>query len=572
MAVPIVQIDSRLQVAEQNLASQLQGLRSSLTDKSSGDSTDNLTDLVEELDSMRQQLEHQRTLHEEDISKLKLQLSQAEEDSYSQIDLSLKLEEEKAIIAENLSSLQNTLESERSSHEAETNILLQKLENAELSVERLTQHEEQALMELGAELQSSRDEVSALRVKCEESQQKYESLIVKVRELNDREIEYLDKIKQLDQLQKEEFDQLQAKIKSQGEEIDQLRTAQVVTVKEVTVSPRRIKSPRQGGEDETDFIPQPYTPHEINYTSSPDSHDTIIGQMKNELEELQKILFQQSKGSPERSPGIALVQELMANNEALEKQVNQAKRVLEDEKENLSKQLARKEADLTVLQEAMGKERKALQLSTEAVSQEMVDYIASLSSASDSSLLDYETRLSQAAVRLVHLQQLLQERADERANTVDNLNTELQQSKHETNTHKQEIDELKIELKQLEESGKIVIQEHSEVVALHKKEMEHLIAQLEDANSLEQQTRARSEMIEKQLGERNQELADKEIQLQSQSERILELAGQLEQSNRPVDTEVVEMVDVEQLEGANEALLLNTNQDSREKLVIKQVC
>lgn len=167
-----MQIDSKLQVAEQSVANQFKGLRSSLTDNSGASATGNLSDLIEELDTIRSKLEEERKSHEKDNANLSSQLAKMEEESYSQIDQSLKLEEAKAQAEETIASLQNTLESERSAHEAEVNILMRKSDNAEQALSQLERKEHEKAMQLREELEHARDEIERYKLQTEKLQQR----------------------------------------------------------------------------------------------------------------------------------------------------------------------------------------------------------------------------------------------------------------------------------------------------------------------------------------------------------------------------------------------------------------
>lgn len=183
--LPVLQIDSKLEVAEQSLANQLQGihgLRSIFAETSDSTSTSNLVDLIEELETTRNQLETERKSHDDSIASLKEQLSRAEEYSDTQTDQSLKLEEEKAHIEEDLISSQEALESERRAHEAEVNILTRKLDNAEQSIATLEashsnslQNAKQELERAYAEVELYKREKETLTIRLKEARDKVEA-------------------------------------------------------------------------------------------------------------------------------------------------------------------------------------------------------------------------------------------------------------------------------------------------------------------------------------------------------------------------------------------------------------
>ena len=166
----VLQIDSKLAVAEQSLANQLQGIhgvRSIFAATSDSNSTSNLVDLIEELETTRNQLETERKSHDDSIASLKQQLSQAEEYSDTQTDQSLKLEEEKAHIEEELISIHEALESERRAHEAEVNILTRKLDNAEQSIVNLEASHSSSLQQAKQELERAYAEVDLHKQEAE---------------------------------------------------------------------------------------------------------------------------------------------------------------------------------------------------------------------------------------------------------------------------------------------------------------------------------------------------------------------------------------------------------------------
>ena len=97
---------------------------------------------------MRTKLQKQRESHKQDINNLKQQLSQAEETSYTQLDQSLRLEEEKDLAQQTVASLELELTRERNGHEAEVNVLMQKLDNAEQMIAKLERKEQQNMRKI----------------------------------------------------------------------------------------------------------------------------------------------------------------------------------------------------------------------------------------------------------------------------------------------------------------------------------------------------------------------------------------------------------------------------------------
>ncbi len=640
----LVQIDSRLQVAGQSLANQLQGLRSSLTDNSGASATGNLADLINELDTIRSKLEEERKSHDVDIANLKTELSKKEEESYSHIDLSLKLEEEKAQAEATLVSLQYTLESERSAHEAEVNILMRKLDNAEESLSKLERKERENMMQLREELEQTRDEIARyqlqteklqkeladadeklgametspplsptepppqtqeeqmalstdeiaallqqlakseteidllqssneehislttkLRTELEEcSQQAQEKLTeqlgyfqqqmaslrkdfesqldqssnvleashtqeidlnnrlsltleqlentqTEVRELSAKEATHLQNIQLLEQSgssQQQEITQLQAALSEYRSEITQLRQMESIQKQitpELSTQPKR---PSSGGEDETDFIPALVTSGKLSQSSEKDSHDQIIDEMKDQLEEVQL------------------------------------------RKKGLLDQLAEKNKTLTELQQKALEEREAVQSSALATTNEIIRFISNFSSSSKDSLSDYKERVEEVSAKLARVRQLLQERDSQNLSTLDGMMSDLNHSREESDAVKLDMENMKQRL-----------------VSKHEEEIRSLRDDLDKTRKREEQARARSEEAELELVVKQKQFQEKEDQIESQAKTIQEL----ELRRLPVNehVEAVQYVEVELLEGVNEALLLNTNQDSRETLTIQ---
>ena len=718
-------------MAEQNLASQLQGLRNSLTENSGAESTGNLSDLIEELDSMRTKLQKQRESHEQDITNLKQQLSQAEETSYTQLDQSLRLEEEKAQAQQTVASLELELMSERSGHEAEVNILMQKLDNAEQKIARLERKEQQNVMELREELEHTRDEVERykqqtekLRNQLAEAQEKLKSTeeqqnvkeeqvlqaepavelsplmeeleslqrkltesqaevkqlrasnsehlaqtekllteleerskqadekmaakmgqfqeemessrleyearlgnvstelreshcrevdlksrlsqvqaecensLSQVKEVSEREANHLKCIQQLEESEsshRQEITNLQADINKYQEELAQLHTAQEMnTVSDISAQPPHRESPRRG-EDEPDFIPAPvYDPTKLSYTSTQDPHERIIGQMKGQLDALQRIL-QAKSGKREGDRDITLVQELIASNAALEKELLQIKKTFDEEQQKLCEMLSDKDKTLTELQLKALDERAALRSTALSTTQKIVSFISTFKGTSDESLSDYQVRVEEAATKLAYIRQLLVERNSKHVNTLDRMMSDLRNSREESDVYKQEIERLKQELDTSQresssrqpqaeadqrvdaESGQIL---HSAVepetpdsresvlLVQREEEIHNLKDELEKIRRLERQARSRSEQAECQLNNKERQIAERDEALSSQLKRIEELEAQLQEPVHERVESVVQYVEVQPLEGVNEALLLNMNQDSRERLTI----
>ncbi len=632
-----LQIDSRLKVAGQNLANQLQGLRSSLTDNSVASATGNLSDLIDELDTIRSKLEKERKSHDKDIANLKSELSKMEEDSYGQIDLSLKLEEEKAQAEATLVSLQYTLESERSAHEAEVNILMRKLDNAQESLSKLERKEHENMTQLREELEQTRDEIARYRLQTEKlqkeladaddklgamettpplsptesspqtqeeqmalstdeieallqqltkseteiellksSNEEHVSLTTKlrielgecskqaqeklteqlghfqqqmaslrkdfeyqleqssnaleashsqerdinnrlslslaqlentqteVRELTAKEANHLQNIQLLEQSglsQQQEISQLQADLSKYRNEITQLHEMEN-SQKQITLELLAQPKPTRRGEDETDFIP---APGKLSQGSGKDSHNQIIDEMKDQLEELQL----------------------------------QKKRMLD--------QLAEKNKTLTELQQKALEEREALQYSALATTDKIFGFISDFSSSSNDSLSDYRERVEETSAKLAHMRKLLQERDSQNLSTLDDMMSDLKHSREESDVVKLDMEKMKQKL-----------------VSKHEEEIRSLRDELDRTRRREEQARARSEEAELELVVKQRQFQEK---IESQAKKIQEL----ELRGPPVDerVEAVQYVEVQLLEGVNEALLLNTNQDSRETLSIK---
>ena len=740
------QIDSRLQVAEQNLASQLQGLRSSLTENSGAESTGNLSELIDELDSMRTKLQKQRESHEQDIDNLKKQLSQAEENSYSQLDQSLRLEEleeEKALAEKTLASLELQLVSERSGHEAEVNILMQKLDNAEQTIAKLKQKEQQNLMQLREELEVTRDEIERYKQQTEklrnqlvEAQEKLkateeqtltigttdyqtskkeeelqteptvepsrsrkeieslqrkltesqaeleqlrasnseylarteklqaemeehakqadkkmatqleqfqnkaeasrleyevclektskeldesrnrelelkgklsqaraecESVQIQMKETAAREINHIKRIELLEESElshKQEITKLHADIEKYREELAQLHTVmqKEKTMTNISAQPPHTKSPRRG-EDEPDFIPAPvYAPRKLSHSSAPqDSHERIIGQMKGQLDDLQRIL-QTKSGKREETAELTLVQELIANNVALGKEIQQIKKTFDEEQRRLCEMLSDKDRSLTELQLKALDEIAALRSSALATTREIVDFISSFKGTSDESLSDYQVRIEEAAAKLAYIGQLLTQRNSKHVNTIDKMMSDLKSSREESDSYKLEIERLKQELatSQMDssirqpqaevdqrvdaESGQFFhraaepeMSESTESALLvqQEEEIQSLKDELEKMKRLERQAQSRSDQAESQLSDKERQLAERDEVLNSQAKRIQELETQLQGRVHERVESVVQHVEVQPLKEVNEALFLNMNQDSRERLTIK---
>lgn len=679
--VLFVQIDSKLQVAEQSLANQLKGLRSSLTDNSGASATGNLTDLIQELDTIRSKLEEERKSHSLDNANLKSQLAKMEEESYSQIDQSLRLEEEKAEVVATLTSLQNELESERSAHEAEVNILMRKLDNAEQALSQMERKEHEKMIQLREELEHTRDEIERYKLQTDKLQQKLisadeqlatsqaypplsptESILsteeeemalsqdeisALLKQLSEFEAEnkqlkigneedisklraeheqyskekeekltaqfsqemaslqkhYENKLKQLSEeleashnqeralsdslshaqtqleivqtevhtltareenhiqhiqtleetssSQRLEITHLRADVERYQNEIEQLHHEQRVqknSTPELSAQ-KRMKSPRIGI-DEPDFGPAPELLPKKRFSYSSGDESRIIDEMKYQLDQLQQVTAQRRGKGGGEDPEFTIVQQLMASYHALSKEIEEAKQSYDKENKRLSNQIADKERALMQWKQMVSEESMALRSATLATTDEMFRFMSDFKNSSDELLCDYKERVEAASSKLVLMQRLLHDRNSEHASTLDDMMSDIEHSTEESKQIKQELKRLK-----------------QEVEAKHKQEIQNIQSKLDEKTMLEEQARAKSEEAETQLVALQRLLEEREQEIKSQAKRIQKL-----ESRSPVNehVEAVQYVQMQPLESVNEALLLNTNQDSREVLTIKE--
>ncbi len=668
-----MQIDSRLQVAEESLANQLKGLRNSLTDNSGENATGNLSNLIEELDTIRSKLEEERKSHDRDNANLNSQLAKMEQESYCQIDQSLKLEEEKARTEATLSSLQNTLESERSAHEAEINILMRKLDNAEQSLSEL-KRKEHDVIQLREELEHSRDEIERYKFQTEKLQQKVatadeelatvqetpplspmeaipatedeqmalsqdeitallkqlsnyetenkllkltneedisklmgehqkytkeskeklitqfdqemtslrkdyecklkqlaknletsrsqqralndslshtqtqlETIHTKVHEITGREENHVQNIRTLEEtnsLQELVITSLRADVERYQTEIATLRGMER-TQKSSTPKLSTQKRTRRG-RDEPDFAPASISPRRLSHSSDVDSHDRIIDQMKYQLEELQKIIAQRRGSEEEEDHENVLVQQLIASHIALGREMEQAKQSYSEENKRFSDQIADKNRALAQLEQKASEESSALR-STLTTADGMFRFISDLNSLSNESLSNCQERVEAASSKLVVLRKCLHDRNRQYANT---LNEDMRHSREESQQVRKEMTKMKQDLE-----------------AKHEQEIRNIRNELDKRTILEKEARAKSEEMETQLAAMQRQLQEREQEVESQADKVRELELQ-----RPVDEriEAVQHIQMQPLEGVNEALFLNTNRDSRDILTIKE--
>ena len=219
-------------------------------------------------------------------------------------------------------------------------------------------------------------------------------------------------------------------------------------------------------------------------------------------------------------------------------------------KKGLLDQLAEKNKTLTELQQKALEEREAVQSSALATTNEIIRFISNFSSSSKDSLSDYKERVEEVSAKLARVRQLLQERDSQNLSTLDGMMSDLNHSREESDAVKLDMENMKQRL-----------------VSKHEEEIRSLRDDLDKTRKREEQARARSEEAELELVVKQKQFQEKEDQIESQAKTIQEL----ELQRLPVDehVEAVQYVEVQLLEGVNEALLLNTNQDSRETLTIQ---
>lgn len=440
---------------------------------------------------------------------LKKDIQRLEDFSESQEDQILKLEEEKAEIAEKLTELQYTLESEQRSHEVEVNILSRKLENAENSAMKLEASAEKLMKErkqlqeeivvmkskhsaiaekLEEQLQASEKREKDLRNKMVINRNELEATLSQIDNMHRKEGTYRDQKALLEAKEirlNDEVLQLKSNVIKLQEEISQLKSAAVAYKNKISL----LKAELQKGAESDEFIPI-QTPNRRSSTSPDTSrHGEIIIKMQSQLEELQKVLDSkvansEEDGETQDSPEMNLIHKLLSNSTMLDAELQKMRRWMSAEHLSHLQACSQRDENIHQLQTEKEKANKAVRKLTLDLSESFGSQFDALQSNCNQSLSRFKFKIHEAKVKLAAICVSLKDKDLQYTNALEMLQSDLNQSRHEVSMYKDEMGKLQLELETSHHSLDKLNESQDRLTKLHIEkdaEMDELRSKLEQA-------------------------------------------------------------------------------------------
>lgn len=230
-----------------------------------------------------------------------------------------------------------------------------------------------------------------------------------------------------------------------------------------------------------------------SYYSDQSTHEDIVDQMKSQLEGLQKVLILQGRKTGEDGveTELSLVQELLANNAALQSELQKKQHTFDAECSQYMDSLMAKDGELKDLESRMKKEREAAETQAAAATNKLLLELDSLQNHFNKSITEYNSRVENAVSKVSAITATLKDRDQRHSSAVDSLLADLDESRSALDSYRNEIDLLK---SGLDKSREDLNQSHVEMVELQQdreKEVGNLRDQLKRAESFHKEKEMR---------------------------------------------------------------------------------
>ena len=512
-----------------------------------------------------------------------------------------ELNDQSEVYTNEISRLKEDMEKEKEGSSEKTAIQLEEMHSSLMKLmDESVQKYELKLEMIKQEMRASEHRENSLQEKLIESGVQFEKLVSKVADLTQSEAKWQKHAIDLEHSQSQylsEVSQLKGDNQKYLEELSHLQTKET-WYNETISSLQNELDQRTNFEDEIDFVPVPAT-HHSPYKSDSEAQGKLITQMKSRLEELQRLLLKSSRSDSSETPNaeLGLVQELLANNIALDSAAKLMRRDFEAKNQELSEFLARKDSELNYFQSEMDKEQKALETLTASNMHQLLNRMDAFHDNSNKSLDKYRVRIEAAAAMLESIRMLVHDQDQRHINALESALSDLDQSQSEVCSYKDEVEKLKAQLdqshhynaeqEQSTSNGLMIATETSPSPGASKRRVDEGSGQLIDSSSeiddvqcrqsllqqkdneiktlrdeldyikrMEKHTRTMIEGLEQDLVEGKHELLRKATELQQKETVIKELEGKLNAvagDHEPIEA-VVQYVEKQPLEGVNETV------------------
>ena len=375
----------------------------------------------------------EKRMHAE-IQDLQKQLSNAEKELTDQSDVYMN----------EMKRIKDDIDSERELNAERTALQVAEMHSSlTKQMDDLTHTYELKLEAVKQELEESESERKSLQHKLSDIEVQNKNLVVKVADLTESEAELrrlTDELKHGQSKSKSEIAQLKADLVKYQEELSFLKTS-------VASTPEKEFKRKDSFED-IDFIPTTRSPKRSPYKPDSEAQGKLITQMKSRLEELQRLLLKsrQAEGGEAPSAELGLIQELLANNSALDSAAKQLQNDYETKNQELWQSLASKDNELKNLQSEIDKKHEALGTMTSSTMKKLMGRMDNFHGNSNESLDAYRARIEAAAAMLESISAIVHNQGKRHVRALETVLSDLDRSHSEVCSYKDEMERLRAQL------------------------------------------------------------------------------------------------------------------------------
>ena len=414
-------------------------------------------------------------------------------------------------------------------------------------------------------------------------------MVSKIADLTQSEAKWQEHAIELEHSQSQylgEISQLKAEVQKYQIDLSVLQDTEVQHSETISRLQKELEQ-RTSFEEEIDFIPAGpiQSPNRSPYKSDSEAQGKLIAQMKSRLEELQKLLLKssQNKGNEVPNAEVGLVQELLANNIALDSAAKQMRRKFEAKNQELSDYLVKRDSELKLLQSEMDRDQKAMEALATSNMHQLMERMDTFHGNSNKSLDKYRARIEAAAAMLESIRKSVHDQGQRHVSVLESALSDLDRTQSEVFTYKDEIEKLKAQMAQShhndasgdlrvaretsqspggskrrvdEGSGQLIdnssemddTQCRQSLLQQKDNEIKTLNDELENIKRKEKRTRTLMDELEQELVERKHELLSKAGELQQKEILIKELEDKLNTVESESSEAVVQYVEKQSLE------------------------
>ena len=363
-----------------------------------------------------------------------------------------ELSDQSEVYMNEISRIKEDLEKEKEMNSERTAMQLAEMHS--LLMEQMDESTQEYELKLGfikQELNESRYREKIIKDKLTESEVNNEKLVATIADLTESEAKSQRQVTDLEYTQSHHLrniSKLKLDLEKYREELAQAKISEARASDTIT-SPQNELERRDSFED-VDFVPIIHLSNCSPYKSDSEAQGKLITQMKTRLEELQTLLLKSRQNEDAQVPTaeLGLVQELLANNSALDSTTKQMRRDFEVQQQELSQFLARKDSELKQLKSEIAKEQEALEALSSSNMQQLLDRMNTFCGNSNTSLDKYRTRIEAAASMVESINTSVCSQDQRHSSALESVLSNLNQSQSEICRYKDEVERLRAELDQ----------------------------------------------------------------------------------------------------------------------------